>query len=174
MINFLRFKFLIIAFSLLFLSACGYRFSGEGKGPCPEFNKIAIPMFENSTAEPRLEVVFTSALRREFNIRGGFKLVPSDQAQMIFHGRVKRLTTTDIAHREAKDTIETRITVTLAIQCRDAENNTVIWEDPNMTYYEEYFRTGNPITDFENRRHALEKIAREMAIRIHDRFSSGF
>ncbi len=166
----------MIALMIVVLGAasCGYHFSGEGLGPRPQYHRLAIPLFENITAEPGLAYAFTTALRREFNLRSKLQVVPVADAQMIFYGRIKKLSTSEAAHREAEDTIETRITVTLDIRCVDAAQKTILWQQQNMTYYEEYLQSEDPIVSFDNRKRALGLIAKEMAVRIHDRFLSGF
>lgn len=159
---------------LLSAAACGYHFSGEGQGPRPGLDRLAVPMFENLTGEPGLESLFTTALRKEFNSRSSMKLVSSNEAQMVFRGRVIRLTAADVAHRTAEQTIESRLTVTLDVRCVNAEDGSILWQDPHMSYFENYFQTDDPNLSYEDRRRALEFIAQQMSIRIHDRFLSGF
>lgn len=160
--------------ALLVLTSCGYRFSGEGPGPKPEYTRLAIPVFENTTAEPALEIKITDALRRQFNFRSRMKLVATDQAQMVLKGRIKRLRTSDVAHRSSDKTIETRITMTVDVRCEDAADGTILWQAPNLSYYEEYRQSDDPIISFDNRQEALAYISYELAIRIHDRLLSVF
>jgi hypothetical protein len=55
---------------LLFLSACGYRFTAPG-GPLPEgIRKVRAPIFENTTQETGAEVLFTQALREQLERAG--------------------------------------------------------------------------------------------------------
>ncbi len=59
-----------LGFSLLFLSACGYRFTAGG-GALPQgIREVYAPVFINRTAEPGLETLFTQALR-EYLVRHG-------------------------------------------------------------------------------------------------------
>lgn len=159
---------------VLFLAGCGYQFSGAGPGPKPGLDRLAIPMFDNLTGQPGLESYFTTALRREFNARSRMKVVPKNEAQMILHGRITRLTTLDVAHRTADETIESRLTVTLDVRCTSAEDGSILWQDPNLSYFQEYLQNDDPNTNSDDRRRALEFIARQVALRIHDRFLSGF
>jgi hypothetical protein len=159
---------------LLTAGGCGYHFSGAGPGPQPGLDRLAVPMFENLTGQPGLEAMFTTALRREFNARSSMKLVPSDEAQMILQGRITQLTTVDVAHRTADQTIESQLTVTLDVRCVSVADGSTLWRDPNMSYFQEYFQSQDPNVSSEDRRNALEYIARQMALRIHDRFLSGF
>jgi hypothetical protein len=168
------FAMVVLALWFAVVPSCGYYFAGEGPGPRPSLRKIAIPVFENATGEPGLESILAAALRREFLLRSHMEVVPLEQAEAVFWGRVKSLGTSDVAHREAEETIETRIHVVLDIRCEDAKDGTILWEDRNMVYFEEYFQDPDAMASFENRRHALEIVARELAVRIHDRFLSRF
>jgi hypothetical protein len=50
----------------------------------------------------------------------------------------------------------------------------VLWQDRSLTYYQDYIQDSDPLVSFQNRREALETAARDLAVRIHDRFLSRF
>ncbi|MGV8075391.1 MAG: LPS assembly lipoprotein LptE [Syntrophobacteraceae bacterium] len=174
----------ILAISLLMVAGCGYHFTGEGSGPRPGIKTVAIPIFENTTSQPELGSQFAGALRREFMQKGPYKVVSAEDADVIFRGRVTKIETTAVAHHEFKDhynrrqTLQSRIYVTLDIRCEDPRNGTVVWQDPNFTYFRVYRESQSsdedPMVAFDNRRDAMEFLANEMAIRIHDRFLNDF
>ena len=175
MIRSLRTAFVAVsACIVLILAGCGYQFSGTGPGPKPGLDRLAIPMFENLTGQPGLESYFTTALRREFNARSRMKVVPKSEAQMILQGRITRLTALDVAHRTADETIESRLTVTLDVRCTSVADGSILWQDSSLSYFQEYLQNDASNTSSEDRRRALEYVAREVAMRIHDRFLSGF
>lgn len=172
--NSLRGLIVLSAVSFLLFNGCGYHFSGEGEGPLPGLERIAIPLFENETAESDLESIFAGALRREFMMKGRIQVVPEDQAGAVFRGKLTSIFTSELAHRSVEETIESRVYVTLNISCHDTRTKDIVWQDNQFTFYEEYFQNDDPIIAYENRRRALEMIAQEMAVRIHDRFLSRF
>jgi outer membrane lipopolysaccharide assembly protein LptE/RlpB len=54
----------------LLLTACGYRFAAPG-GALPEgIRSVAAPVFDNHTAEPAAEVLFTQAFREQLGRAG--------------------------------------------------------------------------------------------------------
>lgn len=159
---------------LLLAGGCGYHFSGQGEGPRPGLKTIAIPVFENETAEADLGSLFAGALRHEFLQKGSLQVVPVDQAEAVFRGRITGMFTTEVSHRTVEETIETRLYVILDIRCVDPHNGTVLWQDPKLSYYKLFIQAKDPINSFDNRRQALQFLATEMAIRIHDRFLSNF
>src|SRR4030042_5538643 len=83
----------LIWLACLWGTGCGYHFAGEGSGPKPGLQKIAIPVFENKTSEAELETLFAGALRHQFLVRGPFQVVSSNEAEAVFRGRIIRIET---------------------------------------------------------------------------------
>ncbi len=177
--------FVLAVLSLLVGGGCGYHFSGEGQGPRPGLKRIAIPVFENMTSEPELGSMFAGELRRQFMARGDIQVVPVDDAEVVFKGRVTQIYTNAVAHRaferrfQTRLTLEARLYVSLDIRCEDARTGSVIWRDPKLTDSRVFGQNPDPanldpILTFDNRHLALEFLAREMSIKIHDRFMSNF
>ena len=165
-------------------TGCGYKFSGEGQGPRPGLHRIAIPVFENNTSEPNLGAIFASALRKEFIRKGHMQVVPVDQSEAVFYARIININTTAVAHHDVaallknRLTIESRLFVNLDIRCEDAKGK-LIWRDPKFTYYKVFrqvpvLTNPDPMYSFDNRQMALQDLADDMAIRIHDRFLADF
>jgi len=175
----------ISAVFLVFAVGCGYRFSGEGEGPRKGLRKIAIPVFDNATSEPDLGSLFAGALRRQFMQKGNLQVTSVEDAEVIFHGRVTNIYTSAVAHQDtarslqSQLTIEARLYVTLEIRVVDPKTGSVIWSDPNFTYWKVFRQVSDtvhadPMVGYDNRREALQFLADEMSIRIHDRFLSDF
>jgi hypothetical protein len=160
--------------AVLVTGGCGYHFAGEGPGPKPGLQRIAIPVFENTSSEAELETIFAGALRHEFILRSPYQLVTVEQAEAVFRGRITKLFTTELAHIGPEETIETRIYVTVDIRCQDTKTGASLWQDNSLTYYGKYLQDPDPIISYQNRRRALAIIARDIAVRIHDRFLSNF
>ncbi len=158
----------------LWLAGCGYHFAGEGPGPKPGLQKIAIPVFENKTSEAELETLFAGALRHEFMVRGSYQIVPVAEAEAVFRGRVISISTAELAHTGPEVTIETRLFITLDVRCVDAKTGAVLWQDNGLSEFGTYLQNPNPIVAYEGRRRAEATVARKLAERIHDRFLSNF
>jgi hypothetical protein len=173
----------LVAVSVVFLAfgGCGYRFAGEGPGPRPDIHRIAVPLFENSSFVPELEIVFANALRRQFMLHGRAQVVPVENADVIFRGKVLSVGIAPATQRLLGDdvsssvTAETLITVYVGIQCVDTRDGKVIWDVANLSFSANYLDTySQPMLTFDNRRYALENIAQEISVRIYDRFYSNF
>ncbi|MFP5213878.1 MAG: LPS assembly lipoprotein LptE [Acidobacteriota bacterium] len=176
---------LLAALLILLAGGCGYRFSGEGLGPRPGLQRLAIPVFENSTSEPDIGAMFAGELRKEFIRKGPFSIVDQSEAEAVFQGRIKSIQTSAVSHHSAEIvggarlTLEVRLYVSMDIRCVDARTGEVLWQDPNFSYNRVYRQVQDPnapdpIISFNNRREAVSVIAEEVATRIHDRFLSNF
>jgi outer membrane lipopolysaccharide assembly protein LptE/RlpB len=176
--------FFLTAIALLFLSSCGYHFTGEGQGPEPGLSCIAIPVFKNNTSEPNAGAIFAGALRHEFMKKGDMKVVPEAEAQAVFEGTVKRVYMQSVAHNPVptvskRISLENRLYMTVSIRCVDKKTHKVIWQVPNFSYWKVYLANDNvvqpqPIAGYEFRQDAIRYIAEETARRVHDRFLSNF
>ena len=107
-------------------------------------------------------------------VRGAYQIVPVAQAEAVFRGRIIRLFTTELAHRQPEETIETRVYIVLDVRCLDTKTGAVLWQDNNLSEFASFLQNPNPILSYEGRRRAEASIARKLAERIHDRFLSNF
>jgi len=168
-----------LALWLLLVGGCGYHFTGEGTTPRPGLKSVAIPVFEDDSGFPGAASLFAGALRQEFLTKGLLQVVPVDQAEAVFKGRIINIYTSAVAHRAPQQTVLTRMFVVLNIKCTDRRTGAIIWQQPNFTYYTDYLNSPNPeapdpITTYDNKIDALQFLANQMATRIHDRFMTAF
>ncbi len=166
--------FMVLIACVFSLVGCGYHFGDTGPGPMPGMTRVAIPIFENKSFESQVESLFTVALRRQFMMRGHVQIVPAEDAEVIFKGKVISIIIADIAHLVGGNTLETRVTANLDIRCIDAKTGAIIWQDKNLSYSSSYLQSPNPTEAFDGRHNALENCAQEIATRVFDRFYSNF
>ncbi len=136
-------KRIIVLFSIWVLSSamasCGYHFSGEGSGPRPGLDTIAIPVFENTTSEPELGAIFATELRQQFMQKGPMRVVPVEAADAVIKGRIIDIYSHAVAHRsferrfQTKLTVESRLYVTVDVRCEDGAKGTVLWRPASLT-----------------------------------------
>ncbi len=155
------------------LASCGYHLVGKEK-VVPGVQSVAIPLFENGTTEPDIERIFNDALREEFLVRNLVTLTDPEHAEAVFRGKITRLTLTNVAHLTPTKAAEARLYVTVDIRCEDRRTGAILWQDTQMTYYRSYPYGSTSLEDYETRRAAIRYIAKQMALRIHDRFMSRF
>ncbi len=164
--------FIVVVFCLTY--SCGYHLAGVKNGKSDRIQAVAVSLFSNETSEPNIEFMFTKALRDEFLKRGRIKLTSEEKADAIFRGRVIRIYTTDVAHTGVEQTSETRIFVTVDVKCEDKKSGRIIWQDNQLTFYEEYERGLEASEGYNKRVIALKYLAQQVAERIYDRFTNRF
>jgi hypothetical protein len=152
---------------LLAVSGCGYHFAvGEGQPP-GNIRSVAVAVLDNRTTEVGIESLFTNAILDEFIRWQRLPVKPQGEADATLTGRIRRMELDDVSHLRAEQTLETRVTVTLALRLQHNETGETLWENRELIYYEEYQETGNPAQTDMNRRRALGDIAEFLAEKIH-------
>jgi hypothetical protein len=168
---------LVIGFNfavLLLIAGCGYHFAGTGGQAPGNINSIAVDVLDNRTAQVGIEAIFTNAILSEFIRWKRLPVKPHNEAEGILGGSIFRISTQDVAHSGAEKTLETRVTITLALTLKRAETNEILWENPSLSYYEEYFETGDALLTDRLRREAIREIASFLAEKIHNDIFEAF
>ncbi len=159
---------------LLFaVTACGYHFSGQGNPFSEDIKTIAIPVFLNQTAEAGFENYVTNQLVYEFASRKRLRVVDIRDADIILKGKIRSVSLPDVSFSGAYRGLERKAVVTMeaTLETRDGK---VLWQDKSITMEEAYTVDSNPLTTESNKRAALQKIATDMAERIHLRIFEDF
>ncbi|MFH1146390.1 MAG: LptE family protein [Pseudomonadota bacterium] len=163
----------LILLVVLVLTGCGYHFAGQGSPFASELKTIAIPIFENQTAETGFESLITTQLVSQFSSRGRLRVASMEKADLILEGRIAAINARDVAFTGSYLGIERRVAVTLAarVVARDGRR---LWEGQNIVKEEGYRIDTNPITTEANKRAALEKMARDIAEIVYFRIFEDF
>lgn len=85
-------KLIAAAFACLVLSGClGYHIGAVKPYYLSDVHTIAIPTFENKTLIPRVEVLVTSTVIKQFQQDGTFKIGNSDNADATLKAEIIRI-----------------------------------------------------------------------------------
>lgn len=86
-------KFLhLLAPAALFLSGCaGYRLGAIKPTLMANVKTIAVPVFENETLEPRIEVLVSNTIIKQFQQDGTYKIVSAADADVVLQGKIHEL-----------------------------------------------------------------------------------
>lgn len=106
-------KLLPLAAAAAFLGGCGYALVGKGSALPPDIRSVSIPLFENRTGEPELDIVFTRVLRDEF-IRDGRLKVAESSPDSTLRGAILAYTLRPLAYDERK--VVTQYAVDLTVE----------------------------------------------------------
>jgi hypothetical protein len=154
---------------------CGYHFAGTGGQAPGDIRSVAVDVLKNQTGELGIEVLFTNSIINEFIRWKRLQVKPAKEADAILGGSIAKIKTREASHVGPQETLETRVTVTLAMSLRRVETDEILWKNKNLSYYEEYFQrnpqTGQSLPALQvkrNRNEAFAKIAEWLAERIHN------
>ncbi|OAQ21259.1 LPS assembly lipoprotein LptE [Thermosulfurimonas dismutans] len=167
-----RTSFLIL---VLFLNACGYRLREKPPGFRPEWQTLYVEIFKNRTAETELGVYLSEALRRRFARSGFVKLAASPtKADLVIGGEVKSLSVGGISYNTYTETLERRVSVTLAVDMRTRDGQ-IIWQNRNLSRYENYpvEGTSSGVLD-PGKEEALRKLSEDLADIIYHQITASF
>jgi Lipopolysaccharide-assembly len=161
---------LLVVMALIAPSAgCGYALTGRGSFLPAYIRTIGVPLFANRTKVPDVEIQITERVRGEFLGRGRYEIRPTgDNADAVLTGEVLSVTVDPSSF--TADQIASRyiITMTARVELRDTRANAVLWEDPRLTFRQEYdAQSGTGVLDpsafFAQDAAALERIANDFA-----------
>ncbi len=159
---------------LLSLPGCGYHFAGTGGQVPGNINSIAVDVLENRTAQVGIEAIFTNAILTQFIRWKRLPVKPHNEAEAVLGGSIARISTEVASHLRPEKTLETRVTVTLALTLKRVETNEVLWENPSLSYFETYVETGDALLTSRLRREAIGEIADFLAEKIYNDIFEGF
>ena len=86
-------NFFLAAAACFCLTACfGYHIGPVKPYYLQDVHTIAVPTFENSTLIPRIEVLVTDTVIKQFQQDGTFKIASNENADVILKGEISRIT----------------------------------------------------------------------------------
>ena len=150
-------------------SSCGYALAGRGSFLPPTIRTIGIPTFTNRTTVFNLETTLTQKVRSEFIGRGKFQILPeATGVDALLSGEVVAVNIQPASFTPNQLASRYAITMVAKIELRDLRENKVLWENPSVTFRQEYDATGgraviDPAAFFQQDTNALERLSTEFA-----------
>jgi hypothetical protein len=150
-------------------AGCGYALAGRGSFLPGYIQRIGIPTFVNRTTVFNLETLLTQKVRSEFIGRGKYQIMPeSTNVDALLTGEVTAVSLTPVSFTSQQLASRYALTLTARIELRDLRENKVLWENPSVTFRQEYdATTGRDSTDpaafFQQDANTLERISTEFA-----------
>jgi hypothetical protein len=150
-------------------SSCGYALAGRGSFLPDYIRTIGIPTFLNRTTVFNLETLLTQKVRAEFIGRGKYQTLPeSTGVDALLTGEVTNVSIVPSSFNQQQLATRYSIIMTARIELRDMKLNKVLWENPSVTFREEYDATSgktsvDPAAFFEQDTTALERMSTAFA-----------
>lgn len=125
--------------ALSVLQSCGYSLAGRGSFLPAYIQTIGIPQFVNTTPVYEVEQVFTELVRTEFINRGKYKVLPqATDVDAVLTGEIVRIQIAPASFTDEQQASRYIFTVISKIEFRDLKTNTVLWENPQWIFRDEY------------------------------------
>jgi hypothetical protein len=120
-------------------SSCGYSLAGRGSFLPAYIQTIGIPQFVNTTPVYEIEQVFTERVRTEFINRGKYKVLPeATGVDALLAGEILTIQISPASFTDQQLASRYTFTITAKIEFRDLKTNTVLWDNPQWVFREEY------------------------------------
>ena len=149
----------------LFANVCGYKPAGKGKSLPVTIKTIAVPIFQNSSLEYRVEQRFTRAVMEEILKRGrGVRVTTNpNEADAVLNGDIRgfRASGSILDDRGRTRVWDLRITVSVVV--RDLKSHKILFENPRLAFEGEYELSDDPQSFFNEENAAVDRVAKDFA-----------
>lgn len=149
------------------LMGCGYHLAGTGGQAPGDIESIAVNKLVNRTGEVGLETTFTNAILNQFIRWKRLPVKSSNEADGVLGGSVASIRIQEFSHVTSTQTLQSRVTITLSLTLTRVDTDEIVWQNKNLSYFDEYVETGNALETDRLRREAISRIADFLAEKIH-------
>ena len=149
-------------------ASCGpYSFSGSST---PHLKTVAVPIFEDQTAEFRLKEQLTNSIIQAFTRDNTLKVVDRRVADALVQGTILRVTEQAGIYTQEEQVQEIRVTVAARIKYEDLKKRKTIWEEA-ITQFGTY-APGSAVSG--DRQTALAEAINKIATEVINKSVSGW
>lgn len=158
---------ILLFFSAILFGSCGY-YSFSGSLPA-HLKTVAVPLFNDRTAEFGLREELTDAVIDEFTKDNSLKISDSRQADVNIEGTIMSINDQVGAYNTSEQVQDIKIYLKVSIKCEDLKKRKVMWEEIIMHY-------GNydPNSGIEGRKEAISEAIQKIAGDILNKTVSGW
>ena len=161
-------KTFIIIFLLAFVG-CGYHIAGKGGKMPGDLASLNIPVFANAAQKTNIEAIVTNAFVEEMvtTVKVG------SDGEGTLQGVIRSYSLSAVSYSKSDVNQEYRLTVVLAVSI--LKNGAIIWQDDNISDYEDFaVNTANVTATKEAEEAALKKLAKDTARIVKERLLENF
>lgn len=138
------FALLIALAAAPLMSSCGYSLAGRGSSLPSTIRSVGIPLFENATPVFELEQLMTEKVRLEFIGRGKYRVMPdAPGADAVLIGGITSVTITPTSFNSNQQATRYAFSMVVKVEFRDVATNRILYENPALSFREEYEVAGN-------------------------------
>jgi outer membrane lipopolysaccharide assembly protein LptE/RlpB len=159
-------------FIAIFLTACGYRFSGSGSLP-GGIQTVAVQVLKNRTTETGLENILTNDLIFEFIQRGKTIQKNVKKAEAVLSGTIDSSQITTISRAGLQSPLTRQIQITVSLKLTGSDDR-VLWSVSGMSDYEAYNVAADKQATDINKQNALITLSKRLSQKIYSRLTDNF
>lgn len=188
-----------VALVALTAAACGYGFGGHGRVFAPDVRTLGVETFANESREHGVEKRLALAIEREFTIRGPLRVAPAPaEADLVLGGVVRAVYDRPVAFNRDDEALIYQTMLSLDLDLRRRTTGEIVWQARDLRTFEDYATVGSVVvttsssfrrspldaqdlgnfTDIQlaesRRRHALDRLVRDLARDVYDRIMEDF
>jgi hypothetical protein len=159
-----------VALVLTLNSGCGYALAGRGSFLPDYVRTIGVPLLGNNTPVFDIEQALTQRVRTEFISRGRYKVVPDQtEADAVLTGEIASVSIQPTGFNDQQQATRYVAVVVVKLEFRDLRQGRVLWENPALTFREEYDlvsnagTVGDPSVFLSSSSNALERLSADFA-----------
>ena len=150
---------LLLLLLLGLTSGCGI-YSVKGS-MAPHLKTVAIPLFDNRTAEFRVAEDLTDAVINSFTRDNSLKIADRGAADVLIEGTIIQIDDRAGAFDENESVQDMKIYLSVQIKCSDQVRREVLWQE-RLTHFGSYDPGGGPDARSEALVEAMEKVSEDV------------
>ena len=160
---------LLVVLAALSCASCGYSLAGRGSFLPASIKTVGIPTFTNTTAYFEIGQILTEKVRSEFIGRGKYRILPeATGVDALLTGQVTSVSVAPASFTGQQQASRYIITMTASIELKDVQTDTVLWNNPSMSFQDEYdAATAVDVTDptafFGQESNAVQRVTTDFA-----------
>lgn len=178
--------------SILFFCACSYNFGAVKRNIPGAYDRVAVPVFKNSTSEVGVEAYFTRSMIEEIERGHLAQVVDREDSQIVIEGEVTSVEylpgvavgqeTVASLPRDTALIKEYRVIVRTAVNARRKSDQKIVWSGtflgeqryPAPLVGQESFNTVNALYNHSSRHQNIETMAKSMMAEAYSRMTENF
>jgi outer membrane lipopolysaccharide assembly protein LptE/RlpB len=167
---------LIVGFSALGISGCGYHAVGVATHLPPDLHTLAVPVFATRTEAYHTETLVTDAVLREFAARTRFRVTPSadENADAVLHGTILKEYVAPLTYNAStQQSSSFLITLVLSVTVNSRDGK-VLYENKNYVFRQQYQSTTDLASFIQENPAAMERLSRDFARQLVADVLEGF
>jgi len=137
-------------------------------------SKLAVPTFQNRTAQPNLDNELTRQVTQDFLVDGRLGIVEPDNANAILQGTIVQYILEPLLLDVHNTPQQYKMRMVLSLALKDTQAGKSLWTEDQFeestTYYVNNTMGIRPETEYDARRRLIQQLSRRIVARVIEGF----